>query len=52
MSLEDLRKEIDKIDSRLIELLSRRVKIAENIGNEKVSTGRRIEDKKRDYLFF
>ena len=48
MSLEDLRKEIDKIDSRLIELLSRRVKIAENIGNEKVNAGCRIEDKKRE----
>jgi len=48
MSLDDLRKEIDDIDSRIIELLSRRVKIAESIGHEKVNMGRRIEDKKRE----
>jgi len=48
MSLDDLRKEIDEIDSRLIELLAKRAKIAENIGRKKVDMGQRIEDKKRE----
>ncbi len=48
MSLDDLRKEIDQIDSRLVELLARRAKIAENIGLEKVNMGRQIEDKQRE----
>jgi chorismate mutase/prephenate dehydratase len=48
MSLDNLRKEIDEIDSRLVELLARRVKIAENIGRKKVDMGQRIEDKERE----
>ena len=48
MSLKDLRKKIDQIDSQLVGLIAQRVKIAEAIGKEKKELGRQIEDRERE----
>lgn len=48
MSLEDMRKEIDKIDGQIAGLIARRVRVAETIGLKKKELGRPIEDKKRE----
>jgi chorismate mutase/prephenate dehydratase len=48
MSLEDLRDEIDEIDARIVELISGRMRIAEEIGKEKQKQGKHIEDKERE----
>ncbi len=49
MSLEDLRKKIDDLDARIATLIGERVKIAEEIGNEKKEQNKLIEDKEREY---
>ncbi len=38
MSLDDLRKKIDEIDARLVELIGQRIKTAEEIGQGKKKT--------------
>ncbi len=48
MSLDDLRKKIDEIDSRLVELISERIRIAEEIGRGKKEDSRLIEDRERE----
>ena len=48
MSLEELRKKIDEADDRLIKDIAERIKIAKEIGKEKTSSGRPIEDKERE----
>jgi len=48
MSLDDLRKKIDEIDSRLVELIGERIKIAEEIGQGKKEESRLIEDRERE----
>jgi len=48
MSLDDLRKKIDEIDSRLVELIGERIKIAEEIGLGKKEESRLIEDRERE----
>ena len=48
MSLDDLRKKIDEIDARLVELIGRRIKIAEEIGQGKKKQSRLIEDRERE----
>jgi chorismate mutase/prephenate dehydratase len=48
MSLEDLRDEIDEIDARIVELISGRMRIAEEIGKEKQKQGKHIEDRERE----
>ncbi len=48
MSLDDLRKKIDEIDNRIVELISERVRIAEEIGRDKKETNRLIEDRERE----
>lgn len=45
--LENLRKEIDKIDERILELLGKRNKIAKKIGEIKKENNKSILDKKR-----
>ncbi len=52
MSLEDLRKEIDQVDTKMVELIAKRVRIAEQIGNEKKQLGELIEDKQRENFVF
>ncbi len=48
MSLHDLRKEIDDIDARIVELLAARLKAAHEIGKEKEQSGQPIEDRERE----
>jgi len=49
MNLEDLRKKIDEIDARIIELIGERVRIAEDIGKGKKKQSQLVEDKEREY---
>ena len=35
MNLEDLRKQIDEVDARIVELIGERIRIAEEIGRGK-----------------
>lgn len=46
--IDDLRDEIDKVDKKLVELLSRRAKIALEIGKEKNKEGREVTDRERE----
>jgi len=48
MSLDDLRKKIDEIDARLVELIGQRIKTAEEIGQGKKKQSRLIEDRERE----
>jgi len=48
MNLEELRKQIDDVDARIIELIGERIRIAEEIGRGKRAKGRLIEDRKRE----
>ncbi len=48
MNLEDLRKEIDKVDARIVELIGERMRIAEEIGKGKKVQGKLIEDRERE----
>jgi len=50
MNLEDLREKIDEIDARMVELISKRIKVAEEIGREKGKQGKQILDKGREGL--
>jgi len=52
MSLEELRNEIDEVDTAMVELIAQRVRIAEQIGIEKKQLGELIEDKQRENLIF
>ena len=49
MNLEDLRRQIDEIDLRIVELIGERIRIAENIGKGKKVEGKLIEDKEREF---
>jgi len=42
MNLDDLRKQIDDLDKELIKLISRRVHLAEHIGEAKQKLGRQV----------
>ena len=48
MNLEDLRKQIDEIDARIVELISERQSISEKIGQGKKKQNKLIEDKERE----
>ena len=48
MSLEDLRKKIDEVDAKIVELIGERIRIAEEIGKEKKEQGKQIEDRERE----
>jgi len=48
MNLEELRKQIDDVDAKIVELIGERVRIAEEIGSGKRSKGRLIEDRERE----
>jgi chorismate mutase/prephenate dehydratase len=50
MNLDDLRKRIDEIDARIVELISSRIKVAEDIGREKEKQGKQIQDREREGL--
>ncbi len=48
MSLEDLRKKIDGLDDQIVRLMAERIRISEEIGEEKKNQGRQIVDSKRE----
>lgn len=48
MNLDDLRKKIDEIDAKLVELIGERIKLAEEIGQGKKEESRLIEDRERE----
>ncbi|HUT68089.1 MAG TPA: prephenate dehydratase [Dehalococcoidales bacterium] len=48
MSLEDLRKKIDEIDARIVELIAERQDISKEIGEGKNRTSKLIEDRERE----
>jgi chorismate mutase/prephenate dehydratase len=50
MNLEELRKKIDEIDARIVELISERQNISKEIGKGKNRTSRLIEDRERELL--
>lgn len=50
VNLEDLRKKIDEIDESITRLLAERIKLAEEIGRQKRTEGRPIEDRGREQV--
>jgi chorismate mutase/prephenate dehydratase len=48
MNLDDLRKKIDKIDARIVELIAERHSLSKEIGKGKNKTSRLIEDRERE----
>ncbi len=48
MSLEDLRKQIDKTDTEIVKLIGERIRIAREIGGEKKREGKQINDRARE----
>ncbi|MFC2059856.1 prephenate dehydratase [Chloroflexota bacterium] len=50
MSLEELRRNIDETDAKIVKLIAERIRIAKQIGSEKEKQGIRVEDKKREWV--
>ncbi len=48
MSLREKRLEIDRIDERIVELLSERARVALEVGKEKRASGRGLQDNARE----
>lgn len=48
MSLDELRKKIDKTDDKIVRLIAERIRISEEIGEEKKRQGRQIGDTERE----
>jgi chorismate mutase/prephenate dehydratase len=48
VNLEDLRRKIDEIDARIVELIAERQKVSEEIGQGKQESNQRIEDRERE----
>ena len=48
MKIEDLRQQINETDSKIVELIAQRGRIAESIGKEKQKLGRQIVDTNRE----
>lgn len=48
MTLDDLRKQIDDVDDRIVRLIADRIRIAQQIGKEKEGQGRQIGDVERE----
>jgi len=48
MNLEDLRRKIDETDANIVKLIAERMRIAQEIGEEKKKQGKRIDDKERE----
>ena len=47
-SLEELRKQLDEIDSQIVELYERRMDVCGQVGNYKIETGKKVFDKNRE----
>jgi chorismate mutase/prephenate dehydratase len=50
MSLDNLRKQVDEMDARIVKLIGERIQITRHIGQEKMETGQPIEDKSREQI--
>ncbi|MFC1918716.1 prephenate dehydratase [Chloroflexota bacterium] len=50
MNLEELRGKIDEVDAKIVRLIAERIRIAEEIGEEKQKQGKLIEDTKREQI--
>ncbi len=50
MSLEELRKKIDGLDAQIVSLIAERIRISEDIGEEKRRQGRQIGDTERERI--
>ena len=50
MNLDDLRREIDETDARIVKLIAERLRIAEEIGKSKREQGNQIEDREREQV--
>ena len=48
MSLDDLRKQVDQTDAQIVNLIAERIKIAQQIGEEKRKQGKQIGDNDRE----
>ena len=48
MSLPHLRKQIDRLDNRIVALLNRRLSLAEKIGGLKALNGHKVYDRHRE----
>jgi chorismate mutase/prephenate dehydratase len=48
MNLDELRKRIDEIDTRIVDLIAERQRVSEEIGQGKQETNKRIEDRERE----
>ncbi|MFC2001352.1 prephenate dehydratase [Chloroflexota bacterium] len=48
MNLEDLRRKIDEVDTGIVELIAKRIRIAEEIGKGKQEERKLIEDRERE----
>ncbi len=48
MSLEELRKQIDEADAKIVRLIAERMRIAEEIGGEKKKQGKQVLDTERE----
>ncbi len=48
MSLEDMRRKIDEADAQIVRLIAERMRIAEQIGDEKKKQGKQIGDNERE----
>ena len=49
MNMEDLRKQIDEIDARIVELIGERLGIVGDIGRQKKEQGKLVEDREREF---
>lgn len=47
-SLEELRERLDEIDSQLVDLYEKRMKVCEKVGEYKVKAGRKVFDRQRE----
>ena len=47
-SLQDSRKEIDKIDEEMIKLFERRMEVCRDVADYKLKTGKPVLDRKRE----
>ncbi len=48
MNLDDLRKQIDDLDTLIVNLIAERMKVTKEIGQEKQQIGKAVEDKARE----
>ena len=48
MRMEELRKKIDEVDTKIVKLIAERIRIAEQVGKEKKKQGIQIEDRERE----